>query len=267
MSARYKIAAAVALGVFVLSTAVSCGPTGISQEDYDQVKASLDQTKQDLADVTQKLSDTISEYAASLAENEGIPTSEAELRTRFTELQDQFQAKEDELNALKAEYDNLASQISTLNDNYDSKVDELAALQKSYAEVEALYEAIRSPGPIDTAEVESLILDLVNQARLSNGLGQLAYGQYIQDQADENSQWMANNADTKFVEATSWQEIFRATGYTTAAQVADAALKLWKSNVFSYQQNVLPQGAKYGAVSAVKSGDVIYITFLASIFE
>ena len=78
---------------------------------------------------------------------------------------------------------------------------------------------------------------------------------------------MIANARMEYPEYVSWQEVFWASGYANADAVARGALANWKVNDYLYEKNILHPNAIYGAVSAVKSGDVFFITYMADIFK
>lgn len=261
MAIRYKILTLIIVGVFLLTGAVSCSQSGVSQDVYNTLKQQLSSTESQLHDLQTKMAEL--QKAAPVS---GADTSN--LTAQFNELLAQNNVNLSDLNALKDKYSSLTTQFNDLKTQAATDLQKLSDLQKLYDDLQAKYaDTQKTAAPLVMSDVEQAIFNQMNQVRASAGLGQLTLGNHLYDLAKTNSNQMVTETALVLSSSASWQVEYRATGYTTAQQVADAAMAIWQSNVDDFKTNMLQAGAKYGAVAAVQSNGIIYITFLASIFN
>ncbi len=251
------------LGVIAVFGMLSCSPAvieGVAQEAYDSIKNTLSETESELEALRVRLSEL-----EQLAESSQEPVSEA---PTSGESDNTDNAISQELETLKAQYEDLSVQFDELQEQNNANLAELADIAQQFAELQVLYDAaVAEPGPINTDDVEQAIFDLINKMRMDNGLEVLLPGEFLQDIVEVNSLAMAEAKEIIYSQEPGWQEIFRAAGYDTADEIANGALLTWKSNIITYNTNILNINALYGAVSAIKSGDIIYITYLSHTFR
>jgi uncharacterized protein YkwD len=198
-----------------------------------------------------------------------LQTEYDDLSALYDELQNQNDASLDIIASLGAEVEELSDEIDTLNAEIDAKTSELADWVFKYDELKAEYDALVGLGMEITEEnIELGLFDLINQERISHGLNALQIGHNLEDWSFVNSQRMAYSKEYEYYDDywVPFQKVFIAVGYTSLDQVVNAAMKLWQSNNLSYEENILNEDALYGAVTAVKSGEIYYITFMASNF-
>jgi outer membrane murein-binding lipoprotein Lpp len=251
------IVSIVLLGIIVLAGMVSCGQGDI-QEKYDILAAQYAEANNQLAELQEKM------YEAQI-----LQTQFDELSAQYDALQNQNDASLDIIASLGAEVEELGDEIDALNADIEAKTSELADWIFQYDELKAEYDALVGQGMEITEEnIELALFDLINQERISNGLNALNIGHNLEAWSLINSQRMAYSKEYEYY-VDYWvpfQKIFIAVGYNSLDGVVNAAMKLWQSNALSYEENILNEDALYGAISAVKSGDIYYITFMASNF-
>ncbi|KPK24372.1 MAG: hypothetical protein AMJ70_02110 [Dehalococcoidia bacterium SG8_51_3] len=251
-----KIAIILSLIVLLLG-ALSCAQ-GVSQQEYDRVSGELQAIQNQLAALQDKL-------------------AEAELlQAKNDLLNKQLEAAKNELEAAEAKYEGLSAEYDELNETVSVEFEAIQAeyedLSTKYAELnkqfEELSEQLGATGGagIEERDIEQAVLKLVNQERTNRGLDELAWGENLYKWALTNSRNMAASQQLEYSEYVGWQDVYRATGYHTADEMASATLVIWKETP-QYERNFLNVGADYGAVGVYKSGEIFYITFLADYFH
>ena len=143
---------------------------------------------------------------------------------------------------------------------------EYEELSKQFEELSEQLDVTGGTAEISEEDVEQAVLNLVNRESTNNGLDELTWGENLYKWALTNSRNMATNKRIEYSEYVGWQDVYRATGYSTADEIASAALVIWKETQ-QYEQNFLNTGADYGAVGVHKSGEIFYITFMADYFH
>ena len=227
-----KIAILLSL-IVVLFSVPSCAQ-GVPQPEYDRVSGELQTIQSQLA----SLQDKLAEAELLQAEND--------------ELNKQFDAAKSELEAIQAEYDALSAEYEELN--------------KQFEELSEQLDVTGGTAEISKEDVEQAVFNLVNQERATSGLEELTWGENLYKWASTNSRNMATNKRLEYSEYVGWQDVYRATGYSTADEIASAALVIWKETQ-QYERNFLNTGADYGAAGVYKSGEIFYITFMADYFN
>lgn len=156
-----------------------------------------------------------------------------------------------EAEILQAEYDELGAKY----DDLDTKYDELSSQYNVLVE-----------GTANTSEedVEQAVFELINQARRDNGLDELEWNHSLYLWAKSHSRDMAARKRVELSDYDVWQDVWRATGYSTVDRLTSATLTIWKDSV-NYERTLLVKGATVGAVAVYKSGDIFYITYFAHI--
>ena len=229
MTASMKIITLSIFTIIIIFSMVNCSPS-VSSEDYDSMKSELETVENQLIALQEKL-----------AEAALIETQYQSLNNSFEELQKQYDARNAEIQKLKTDYDDLNTK----------------------------YEQLKEPDDVpdmvfNEEEIEQAIFTLINQERINNGIDALLWGKNLHGWARGNSYEMADTLRTKYSEWASWQEIFWAAGYDTTEAMSQAAILIWRTNPYRYDQNIVNTGAKYGAVGVYHSGDIYYITYMAS---
>ncbi len=238
------------LSIVGLLGTISCGQQageGVTQEEYDAIKAQLDAAQ------------------AKIAQLEDIPA----LTVKVPDP-----ALTDEIAKLKTEIEELGQTITALNTQKDNLTLEKSALEEQYAllmtqyeELQNTIEELTTPEIITEEAVENDIFRAINQERVNAGVPELQLGKYLYTQARYNSRDMA--ATGKFIYDTGvfYQENFWAAGYDSVASITRGALLTFKANQYNYEHGALLINNIYGAVGAWKSGDIFFITFMAAPFQ
>ncbi len=156
-----------------------------------------------------------------------------------------------EAEILQAEYDELGAKYDDLNTEYDE-------LSSQY---NILVEGIAN---ISEEDIEQAVFELINQARRDNGLDELEWNHSLYLWAKSHSRDMAARKRVELSDYDVWQDVWRATGYSTVDRLTSATLAIWKDSV-NYERTLLVKGATVGAVAVYKSGDIFYITYFAHI--
>ena len=228
-----KITILSILLVIAVFSVPSCAPT-VSQEEYDRVSNELSAIQSQVESLQGKL-------------------TEAEiLKAHNEELNRQYAAVKSERETMQAKYEELSAEYEELNNKYEE-------LSKQY---DILTE---EPAEINEEDVEQAVFKLVNQERKDNGLNELIWGGNLYKWAMANSRNMATNKRYEYSDYASWQEVHWAAGYSTTDEIANGALIIWK-NGLQYERNIINKVATYGAVAVYKSGEIFYITYIASPF-
>ncbi len=256
-----KIITLSMLLVLALFSIPSCSPE-VSQQEYDRVSNELSAIQSQLASLQGKLAEAESlqgeheelseRYDTLKAERETIQTKYEELTGQYEELNRQLGPMKSEFETMQSDYEELSHRYEELNNKYEELSEQFAILTKE-------------PAEINEEDVEQAIFELINQERGDNGIDELMWGKYRYKDAITHSRYMATTKRLEYPEF-GWQEIFWATGYSTADEMANAALTVWK-NRLAYERAFLNKVTYYGAVAVYKSGEVFYITYLADYFE
>jgi uncharacterized protein YkwD len=229
-----KIIILLVLFVITLFSVPSCAPT-VSQQEYDRLNNELSETKGQIAAQQSKL-------------------AEAEI------MQGQYEELNENYEDLKKQHDIKMSEIETIESQYDDLTTEYEALQEQYDVI------MEGTAGINTEDVEQAIFALVNQERRDRGIDELVWGKNLYTWSKANSRHMEEKRTYQDSEYVSFQEVFWAAGYSTLDGIANGALLTWRANSYRYEQNII-NPAIYGAVGAYKSGDIIYITYMADVFK
>jgi cell division protein FtsB len=249
----------VAILLVALFTVSSCA-SGVSQEEYDRLNDELSVAQSQLASLQQKSADAEVLRSQNEVLRQQYDTIKSELETT--------QAEYEELNAANEELgkqnDTLTGQFETVKANYEE-------LSADYEELNAKYEELSSnvtagAAQINEADVGQAIFALVNQERKNSGLDEQIWGENIYKWGLSNSRNMAENKRIQYSDYPSWQQVFWATGYGTVDRIANAALTIWRNDQ-QYERSILGVGAIYGAVAVYRSGEIFYITYIASSFR
>ena len=251
-----KIFGTVLLGVLIAVGTISC--QGGLQEKYDILEDRL-------ADASEKLA----AQQEKLLEAEILGTQYDGLSTEYDELKEQNDANLEELTALEAQLEVLGDEIVRLTGENEAKDNQIADLVAQYDNLKAQYDIlVGAESEITEDNIEQALLDLINQERKSHGLNELVAGSNLVVWSRINSQRMSVSKQIEYYtdNAVPFQRVYIAAGYSSLERVINAAMIIWKSHVLSYEENILNEGATYGAVSVVKLEDIYYITFMASDF-
>ena len=250
-----------ALLVVMLLVSTSCA-SGVPQEAYDRVQDELSTIESELATLQGKL-----------AESEALQAQNEELSNIFDTIKGEYEAAQAEYNKLSTEYDGLSAELDELRDNFDDIQSDYEVVQAKYDELSAEYDELIKQSEITEeeeivvetteADVEQAVFELVNQNRRDNGLDESIWSDLLHKWAIRNSRDMATKASYEYADYSGWQEIFWAAGYSTADEIASAALIIWKNSP-QYELNILNKHANYITVAVYKSGEVYYITYIAS---
>jgi peptidoglycan hydrolase CwlO-like protein len=248
MKKIFKIGLISALSLLIVLGPYSCkssAEVGVSQAEYDALKVQLDAAQARIAELQSQPPVTTT------------PSDEPALR--------------DEINSLNAQIATLGDQITDLNNKNNDLIKEKASLEAQYEELNAEYEDVQAilaelakKTPFTEDNIEAEIMRLLNEDRVAAGVNKFLTGTTLYKQAKRNSQKMAESGKVEIVSTTFYQVTFWAAGYDTVEAVAHGALLTWKIGTYPYENNVLFNYNKYGAVGAAISGDIVYITLLAS---
>ena len=256
MKKTMKILTFFVLLAFLVSGAVSCKSGGVSQAEYDSLKNKLNDTESQLKTVQEKL-----------AVPAGADAQYNNLNNKYTELQAQNNANLNQIKSLQGQAQALQSQNDALAKDKqaaDAKYNELNA---AYTDLQKKYQAaIAPPAPLTVDSVEQAIFQLVNQERTGRSLPPLQWGNVLHGQAQQNSAHMAETGKFEYSEYSYFQQLFMAAAYSNVDALAKGALLIWKNNQYQFEHGILSTAFKYCSVGAYKSGDVFYITFMASDF-
>ena len=228
-----KITILSMLLVMALFIVPSCAPK-VSPQEYDRVSNELSTIQSQLASLQGKL-----------AEAELLQAQNEELNKQYDTAKSEFEAMQAKYEDLDAEYEELNEQFEELSEQYNIIMEGAAG--------------------IDEEDVEQALFKLINQERENSGLDELIWGKYRYKDAIAHSRYMATSKKLEYPEF-GWQEIFWATGYSTADEIANAALTVWK-NRQPYEVTFLNKVTYYGAVGVHKSGEIFYITYTADYFR
>lgn len=250
-----KIVGIVLLGIIVLASAISCDQ-GDLQAEYDILEAQYAEANEQLE-----------QLQGELIETQILQTQYDDLLIQYDELTDEVDTNLDEIASLEAQIGELETELDELTDEIEAQTNEIADWVFAYDELKAQYDAmVGSAMEITEENIEQALFALVNQERKNSDLNELAFGPNLQTWARINSQRMFVSKQTEYYDDTwiPFQRVYIAVGYQSLEQVVNAAMTFWQSHALSYQDNILDEDALYSAVGVVKSGDICYITFMAS---
>jgi len=245
-----KTIALLAVSLLILLGSFSCARTAekaVTQEEYDTLKAQLSDAEAEIAELEAKQG----EPAAELSE----------------------QLLKDEISSLKAQIEELGSEITELDERNDTLTQDKASLEAQYADLNAKYEELQEtlaeqtkPDTITMEQIENEIFRLLNQERIKAGLPEFIWGTNMDGAARQNSRAMAEAGKIVTSLLVLYQEVFWAVGYDSVDTIARAALVTWKANQYRFDHGALVPSNEYGAIGAYESGEIIYITFMASAY-
>ena len=241
---------------------VACAPK-VSQQEYDRMSNELSAIQSQLASLQGELAETET------------------LKTQNEELNKQYDTIKNESNILKAEYEELSTEYEELNNQYDTVKSEADILKAEYEELNTEYEELSTEyeelsreydaiieetvGIINEEDVEQAIFELINQERSDNEIDELLWGKNIYKPAMINNQNMAIKKRLSYSDYGAYQQVFWATGYDNADNMAKAALIIWKNDQ-NYEKIFLNTVMIYGAVAVYKSGEIFYVTYICDYF-
>lgn len=262
---RIAVISIVLVGVVLLG-AFSCS-SGVAQEEYDSILKLLDDTRDQLAEAQQK----VVEGTLVKAQYDELFVKYNELSAKYEDLVSRSGGSVSEIESLQTELLSLRDLLDETSQQNQTLSDSLATLQDDYEQLQQDYDALVAAGQgpeVNETNIEKALFDLVNQHRTTNGLNALIAGDNLRDWALLNSQQMAQTkAYATYTDSwVPYQDTFWATGYSSVDSIAQAAMTVWQSNSVRYNNNILSDEAVYGAIRVVKSGDIYYITYMASNF-
>jgi len=256
-----KITILSMLLVIALFSLPSCAPT-VSQQEYDRMSNELSAIQSQLASLQGKLveAELLQAKYEELSKQYDMVKSEREtMQAKYEELSTEYEG-------LKKQFDTVKSGFETTQAQYEELSTEYEELNKQFEELSKQYDIlVEEPAEINEEDIEQALFKLINQERTNNGLDELMWGKYRYKDAIAHSRYMATTKKLEYPEF-GWQEIFWATGYSTADEIANAAWTVWK-NRFFYETAFLNKVTFYGAVGVYKSGEIFYITYAADYFR
>jgi hypothetical protein len=172
-----------------------------------------------------------------------------------------------EMGTMEAEYKELNTKFEDLTNQNSLNLNKIKTMEAQYAELKQQYDELAQPGEITEGDIEQILFELINQARTNNGKDALSWGPNLFKVAQTNNRHMIDSKIYEYPQSYAIIEVFWATGYDTAEEIANAALVVWKNNPSRYQNNLLNNVATYGAVDANISGEIAYITFVAATYD
>jgi uncharacterized protein YkwD len=250
-----KIGIVLVIISVVLFSSLSCGG-GVSTEEYESVT-------NDLADARAQ----VSELQAEISLAHAAEAEHQTLSAAYDELKKRNDAGVKELESLEAQYAALNDDYEDIEAQNETYLGQIASLQTQLQAALAAAEPPEDTAPeINERNIEEAMFARINSVRKAAGLNELTLGTNLPTWSVENSQDML--VAKRGVEFTDYlvpfQATFIAAGYSSVDRIVNAAMLSWQSNSLQYQNNILADGAIYGAVGVAKSGDIYYITFLGS---
>ncbi|MDD4860123.1 MAG: CAP domain-containing protein [Dehalococcoidales bacterium] len=233
------------LALFVLLGVASCAPT-VPQEDYDKVSGELSTAQSQLVSLQTKLTE---------AEKAG-----AQSKTQITDLNKQIEAGAAELKTIKTKLDALTAQKNSTDS-------ELAALQTKYTDLDARYQALlKTPAPVAAGDLEQALFKQINDERTKSGVKALSWNASIYSDVLNNSKKMAANQRLEYPVQGTYQQVYRAAGYTDAQKMAESVLLVWKNTEY-YKDRFLYSVLEYGSIAVYISEGVYNITYVADSYK
>jgi FtsZ-binding cell division protein ZapB len=216
---------------------------------------------------------TKASYDALLAELNDAQAKITELENKQVQptVNVEAQLLQDEIDSLHDQINNLGQKINDLIDQNNKLTDDNTDLQNQYDNLQANYQLLQQKmnnleqlKNFTEEQVENEILSLINDERIATGIPAYNFGYNLYNQAKQNSRYMEQIGKEASTPAVYYTEVFWAVGYDSAASAARGAVLTWKLNEYRFEHGALLPSNNYGAVGAIKSGDVIYITFMAA---
>lgn len=250
-----KALSVIVVGLLIMGGAASCGQDDL-QEQIDILKTQLADANSQVAELQQKL-----------FEAQALESQYDALEDQYANLQAENEANLASIDTMGATIEQLDMQVNQLTGTNAAHVAEIAELQQEYDSLKAQYDLLLGlEAGISVDNIEQALFELINQERISHGLNTLQLGHNLSDWALINSQRMAVSKEFEYYE-DNWvpfQRVFIAAGYSSLDRLVNGAMITWQSHALFYQENVLSEDALYSAVRAVQSGNLYYITFMAS---
>jgi cell division protein FtsB len=241
MKKYIQILVAVSLVTIIVLGALSCGQkTGtVSQADYDALKAQLSAAQTKLAELQKTVLSTPAPSATT----------------------------SNEASSLKAQLDSLTRENTSLQAKYNDLNTKYEALLKAPSATPSATQATTTTPQVTEEQVETAIFTLINQERTKAGVPAANKGVNLYNDAINNSRAMSLAGKLMTDPDVLYQQVFMAAGYNSAEEIARGALIIWKLDQYNFQHGVLLAENKFAAAAAVKSEDIIYITFLTSNYQ
>ena len=246
---RVSIISVLLFSIILIS--ISC-VSGVSQEEHQRVKNELSTVQGELVSLQDKLTEAVA------------------LQAQYEELNDRNATLESEIDAMQTRHEELGAEYDELNIKYDTLQSEYEALQSKHQELITKYEELSKRYEAATEEVveiveediEQALLELINEDRVENGIDILLWKDSLHKLAKDNSIDMATYKDLRYPESSyEWREVYWATGYNSAAEIAEATYLIWKNRDI-YAKYFLWDYLEFGAVGVYKSGRIFYITYI-----
>jgi uncharacterized protein YkwD len=250
-----KVLSIIIIGVLILGVTVSCGQDDL-QEQIDILTTQLTDANSQVADLQQKL-----------FEAQTLESQYDALEDQYADLQAKNEGNLEQIDTLGDTIEQLDMQVNQLTGTNAAQVAEIAEIHQEYDSLKAQYDLLLGlEAGISVESIEQALFELINQERISYGLNALQPGTNLRDWALANCQAMAVSKEFEYYEKTwvPFQRVFIAAGYSSLDTLVNGAMMTWQSHALFYQDNVLDEDALYGTVRAVQSGNIYYITFLAS---
>jgi len=237
--------------VVMILSSTSC-TSGIPQQEYDRVSNEMRAAQNQLASLQGKL-----------AEAESLQAQYEELTDRNATLESEFDTMQTRHEELSAEYDELNIKYDTIQTEYETLDAKYQKLSAEYEDLSKRYEAaVEKVVEIAEEDVEQALFELINKDRIDKGLDILPWREGLHKRAKENSIYLATNKGLLYPEyERRWREVYWATGYNSADEIAEATHLAWQ-NRDEYEKHFLWTYLDFGAVGVYKSEDIFYITYL-----
>ncbi len=262
-----------ALMLAVVGAAVlGCGgTTGVSEADYQALQTKLDTAQQSLADAQDQVSQLQQDLLAARAEAGTLKTQLADAAAGqidpadYSALQQQYQSSQAQVDSLTAQLANASKSYDAAQAEIDDYVTQIADLQQQIDELSAPA-TTEPPVPLTEGSIQTVLWDRVNQERAAAGVSQLTTGQHLVQWSAQHVQQMDTaHHTTTFTDATiPVQAAYMAVGYQEVYELVDAVIYTWKISPQWYSDQILQPNVSYGGLSVLESGEVFYISFMAS---
>lgn len=263
---------AVLMVVVVGVGAFGCsGATGVPQTEYQSLQSKLTAAQKSLTDAQSKVTQLQGDLDAARAENtklQGQLTNAAANQTDtsgLAQLQQQYQDAAAKVEALTSQLADLSATYNATKAQVDGYVARIADLQQQL-------DQLSTPTPTPTAlpltadNVETALWNRINDERAAVGLAKLLPGSNLEQYAAANVNEMAQLHHTTTYTGASVgnQAANMAVGYLGVNELVDATISYWKISPAWFTSIFLSPATVYGAVGVLQSGDIFYISFMAS---
>ena len=246
---RASIVSVLLVGIILIFT--SC-VSGVSQEEHERLKNELSTVRGELVSLQDKLTEAVA-----------LQAQYEELNDRNATLESEFEAIQTRHEELSAEYDALNTKLDTIQSEYEALQSKYEELITEYEELSKRYEAVTDEVEAMVEEdIEQALLELINEDRVENGIDILLWKDSLHKLAKDNSIDMATYKDLRYPESSyEWREVYWATGYNSADEIAEATYLVWKNRDI-YAKYFLWDYLEFGSVGVHKSGHRFYITYI-----